>query len=474
MISWPADEYAQHNANPFGGRERLMTDRREFLTRSAGTLGALALTPAALAPGALSHRIEAELTLADRLRAELPARGERGSPELLADDEAFWARVRKSYHLDPRVTNLDHGWTNPTPSAAVDHLVRGARDLESLPADRLARLWNEVTNTTVRQALAEAMGVPGTEIALVRNATEALDTVLLGVPLSAGDEIVCSAHDYYAMLDAVEQRRARDGVVVRMVRPPVPAPSLDALAAMYEAAIGPRTRLVLLTHPSNLTGQLLPVRRIAEAAHRAGAEVVVDGAQSLGLMKDPVTSLGCDYYGASAHKWLGAPVGTGVLWMKPEHATKVWPLVPSGPAVNGMGRYEWIGTSPEYVGPAVIPALSVHGALGAERKAARLRYLSSYLRARVKAALPDARFYSGDAEQMSCGLTTIELPGTDPDAIQGKLLQQDRILVQAMGGNSRAPEIRGLRVTPNVYTSIAELDRFVAALAAARRAGLPE
>src|SRR5690606_1179920 len=237
--------------------------------------------------------------------------------------------VRQAYDLDQNVVNLDHGWTNPAPRVAMDDLNAHARRLEALPAEQLWRIWEEVTNTTVRQGLADVMGVPGDQLALVRNATEALDTVLLGVPLSRGDEIVCSAHDYYAMLDALEQREERDGVVLRMVHPPVPAPSMDALFETYAAAIGPRTRLVLLTHPSNLTGQLLPVARIAEAAHRVGAEVVVDGAQSLGVIPDSVPSLGCDYYGASMHKWLGAPVGMGALWMRPEHVAKVWPLVPS-------------------------------------------------------------------------------------------------------------------------------------------------
>src|SRR5690606_5939512 len=133
------------------------------------------------------------------------------------DDERFWSRVRRGYFLDPKVVNLDHGWTNPTPRGALDELDRRARDLESLPADRLLRFWDEITNTTVRQSLADVMGVPPNEIALVRNATEALNTVLLGLPLAAGDEIVCSAHDYYATLDALEQRSARDGVVLRMV-----------------------------------------------------------------------------------------------------------------------------------------------------------------------------------------------------------------------------------------------------------------
>ena len=429
-----------------------MADRRAFISRGAGALGALALTPAA----AFAHVADIGLAAG-------------ASPP--ADDEAFWARVRRGYALHPRILNFDNGWTNPTPADAIETFVRYARELEALPADRLPGIWDEITNTTVRKALAGAMGVPGTEIAFVRNATEALDTVLLGLPLKAGDEIVCSVHDYYAMLDALEQRRARDGVVLTMLKPPVPAPSLDALAAMYEAAIGPRTKLVLLTHPSNLTGQLLPVARIAAAAHRVGAEVVVDGAQSLGLLADPVKALECDYYGASAHKWLGTPVGLGVLWMRPEHVAKVWPLLPPAPKTTGMGRFEWIGTGPEYINPGALPALALHERIGAARKAARLHYLATHWRTQVAAAFPDAKFYAADDPAMSAGISVVELPGVDSAAIQKRLLAHDRILVQAMSG-ARSPEIRGLRVTPNVYHTPAELDRFVAALVASVKAGI--
>jgi selenocysteine lyase/cysteine desulfurase len=318
----------------------------------------------------------------------------------------------------------------------------------------------------VRTALADALGVPPAEVAVVRNATEALNTVLLGLPLKAGDEIVCSAHDYFAMLDALEQRRARDGVVLRMIRPPVPAPSYEALAALYEAAIGPRTRLVLVTHVSNLTGQMFPVQRIAAAAHRVGAEVVVDGAQSLGVQSDTVPALDCDYYGASAHKWIGTPVGLGVLWMRSAHVAKIWPLVPPPPDVTGMQRFEWIGTTPAYLQPAALPALALHRSLGAARKAARLRYLSSHLRQRLSVALPNLRFYTLAEPAMSIGITTIELPGVASNSLEKRLRGRHQILTQAMDDNKRAPEIRGLRITPNVYTTPAELDRLVAALKA--------
>lgn len=428
--------------------------RRSFLRHSSALAGAFALSAGntQALPGWLQ----------DRPAPPIPA--DRPDDEL-ARDEAFWSKVRNGYDLHPDVVNLDHGWTNPTPRWALESLVQSARQLEALPAEMLPSLWETVSTTTLRAALASAMRVPPGQIALVRNATEALNTVLLGLPLRAGDEVVCSRHDYYAMLDALDQRRARDGVVLRVLDPPVPAPSMEALEQLYANAFGPKTRLVLLTHPSNLTGQFLPVRRIADRARALGIETVVDGAQSLGLLEDPVQSLGCDYYGASAHKWLGTPVGLGVLWMRPELAPKVWPLVAPPVGEKGMARFEWIGTAPEYINVASIPAIEWHTKLGASRKAARLRHLSALIRAKVRAAAAHARFYTSDDPAMSCGLTVTEIPGADATRLQQALRRTHGILTQAMTGIRHAPAIQGLRVSPNVYTTPAEIDRFGAALA---------
>lgn len=421
-------------------------NRRDFAIHS---LAALAVSPA--------------LALVRRLDA-IEAAGSSAPPAEVAADERFWARVRAAYDLHPGVVNFDHAWTNPTSRRAIDALARGARQLEALPAEELGRLFFGSHDSAVRPALASAMGVSPAEIAIVRNATEALNTILLGLPLKTGDEIVCSSHDYFAMLDALEQRAARDGVVLRMIRPPVPAPSFDALAALYESAIGPRTRLVLLTNPSNRTGQLLPVRRIAAAAHRAGAEVVVDGAQSLGVHADLIPALDCDYYGASAHKWVGTPVGLGVLWMRPAHVSKIWPLVPPPPATTGMRRFEWLGTVPAYLETAALPALELHRSLGAARKAARLRYLSGGIRERLRAVVPNARFYTPADPSMSIGITTLEIPGVDTDALQKRLRDRHNVLTQSMTGSTRAPETGGLRITPNVYTTLNEIDRLVVAV----------
>ena len=436
-----------------------MIDRRQFAVSAFSTLSAVSLSSVALA-AAPADTVE----LSQQLSAELKLMGDAADPDRLARSEQFWERVRGAYLLNSDVINLDHGWTNPTTRAALDELVSGATALEALPAEELGRIFFGSGTAAVRAALAEIMGVNTDEIALVRNATEALNTVLLGKPMQAGDEIVCSSHDYFAMLDALEQRRARDGVTLRIIRPPLRARSHDSLAALYEAAIGPRTRLVLVTSPSNLTGQLYPVRRIAAAAHRVGAEVVVDGAQSLGVHDEPIPALDCDYYGASAHKWLGTPVGLGVLCMRPKHAAKIWPLVTPPPGTVGMRRFEWIGTSPDYLLEASAPALALHRSIGARRKAARLSYLSSYLRKRLSDAIPGIKFYTTSDPTMGTGITTIEVPGADPDVLQKRLREDHRILTQSMTGNARAPEISGLRVTPNVYTRLTEVDRLAGAM----------
>lgn len=439
----------------------MSSSRRDFLARVA----------AVAAGGSVALAIPFGIADADAL-GDWMAEGGLGTladsrpDDVVARDETYWARVRKLYALQPDVLNFDHGWTNPAPASSIRELSDSSRRLEGLPAEHLPGMWEEVSTTQLRAAMSKALQVPGSEIALLRNATEALDTVLLGYPLERGDEILCSVHDYYAMLDALEQRRARDGVVLRIIRPPIPA-SPQQLEAMYAEAIGSRTRLVLLTHPSNLTGQLLPVRRIADRAHAAGAKVVVDGAQSLGLLENPVSSLGCDFYGASAHKWLGTPVGLGILWMKAENMDKVWPLIPSPATEKGRARFEWIGTAPEYINVASLPALALHSEIGAGRKAARLRFLASRVRA-LGGSIRGVNFYASSPE-MAFGLTTFEIDGVDSAKLQQVLRRKHNILVQAMVGIRSDDRIRGVRLSPNVYSTPAEVTRVMTAIATESR-----
>lgn len=384
-------------------------------------------------------------------------------PDEIASDEAFWAEIRKGFELPEGVINLDNGYCNPLSREVMNELIEKTRYVERLPGKRVETLYEEVTQPKVVGGLARVLGVPSDELALTRNATEALDTVILGMPMKAGDEILCCAHDYYAMLDAIEQRRKRDGISVKMLQPPVPA-TMESLAEMYSRAITPKTKLVLVTHASNMTGQIYPVKRIAEAAHKAGAEVLVDAAQTMALLDHKIPDLDCDYYGASLHKWLMCPVGAGVLWMRKHHVEKIWPLVPPPAAAKGMQKFQWSGTYPEFISASAGKAIEFHERIGAARKEARIRHLADHWRKRV-GAIEGVKFYTSAAPESSCGLGIFEWEGVDLGAVQKKLWEEEKILTQFMhdyGGRDKG--LKGLRVTPNVYTSTAELDRFVAAL----------
>jgi isopenicillin-N epimerase len=423
--------------------------RRNFLSKIGAAGGVLALGPT-LKTGA------AEMLAGENLKAVATA-----------DNEAFWMKVRAGFDLAPGVINLDNGYCNPLSRETMTDLVNRTRYIEQLPAKRLEELMESVTYKELKPGLARLLGVPADEIAFTRNATEALDTVILGLPMKAGDEIVCCSTDYYAMLDAIEQRRDRDGVVVRMIQMPFPAASADAITALYAKEINSKTKLVLVTHASNLTGQIFPVKQIAGLAHRVGAEVVVDGAQTMAILDHNVPDLDCDYYGASLHKWLAAPVGSGLLWMRKEHQAKVWPLIAPPRDKTGMERFEWCGTFPEFISSASVPAVRFHEKLGAARKEARMRHLTRYWRAKVE-KIPGVRFFAN--ENATCGLGVFEIAGIDAGKLQKELWDKHKILVQHMTGGKRLPQLSGIRVTPNIYTTTVELDRFISTLKVSIRA----
>lgn len=422
--------------------------RRNFLSTIGAAGGALALPP--------TLRVGASDIFDSRY-----------SNTLVASDDKFWTMVRTGFDLPLGVINLDNGYCNPLSRETMDDLVSRVRYIQQLPARRLEELYQGVTSKRLRPGMAKLLGVPADEIAFVRNTTEALDTVILGLPMQAGDEIVCSSTDYYAMLDAIDQRRRRDGIVVRMIQPPFPLSTPDAITSLYEREFNRKTKLVLVTHASNLTGQIFPVKQIAEVAHRFGAELVVDGAQTMALLDYKIPELDCDYYGASLHKWLAAPVGCGVLWMRKEHMSKVWPLIAPPADMNGMMRYEWCGTFPEFVSSAALPAVRFQEKLGSQRKEARMRYLTHYWRSKAE-KIPGLRFFA--EENASCGLGVFEIAKMDAAKIQKELWTNYKILVQHMMGGQRLPQLSGIRVTPNVYTTKAELDRFVDALVVITRA----
>lgn len=426
------------------------TSRRTFLTALGAGGAALGLAPT----------IRAEIS--SSLNSILMRAKDR-EPDDVARDEAFWAEIRKGFDLPAGIINLDHGYCNPLSREVFSDLIEKAKYVEQLPGKRLETLYEDTTKPKVTGGLARVLGVPPDELALTRNATEALDTVILGLPMKAGDEILCCSHDYYAMLDAIEQRQKRDGITVKMLQLPLPA-TLHSLAEMYSRAITPKTKLVLVTHASNMTGQIYPVKRIAAAAHKVGARVLVDGAQTMALLDYKIPDLDCDYYGASLHKWLMCPVGAGVLWMRKQHMEKIWPLVPPPGVATGMLKFQWSGTYPEFISASAAKAIEFHEKLGAARKEARIRYLTHYWRQKVE-TLRGVKFYTSNDPGSSCGLGIFEWDGVDLEVVQKSLWEKEKILTQFMsdfGGRDKA--LKGLRVTPNIYTSTVELDQFVEGL----------
>jgi selenocysteine lyase/cysteine desulfurase len=370
-----------------------------------------------------------------------------------------WMRVRADFELEPGVINLDNGWSCPPPRAVQESYDRQMHAIARLPAHRLSTMRHEVTEPVVRPAVAALFGVPADHIALVRNATEAIGTVLLGFPLAAGDEIVACEEDYWHMLSMLWTRIEREQVVPRPVEIPIPAPSPQAIVDAYAKQITDKTKLVLVTHASNRTGQIMPVAEIAKVAHAHGAEVAVDGAQTFALLEYQVPELDGDYFACSLHKWLMAPQASGALWMRPEHTAKIPPRF-GGHSKRPMERYEMFGQVAEAAFAVVPEAIAYHRRIGPGRKQARMRELVAHLRAGLR-TIPSIKFYTVDEPWASCGLLTFELPGRDPEAIQKQLWDQHRVLVQAQ---VQLPNIRGVRLSPAIYTSVDELDRAIDAI----------
>lgn len=395
-----------------------------------------------------------------------------GTPEESATDEEFWREIQQAFSINRSIVNLDNGNVCPSPRIVTEAMVRYTWEAEDSPAFMVHEVL-ERQGGALMESLATLCGCGSDELALTRNATEALHNVLLGVPLKAGDEVLTTAHDYWGMLDALEQRRDRDGITLTMIPVPVPATSLDQLAAAFERAMTPRTRLILVSHAVNLTGQLFPIKQLCETAHRRGIQVVVDGAQTFALLDYKIPDLGCDYFGTSLHKWLLAPIGTGLLYVRRDHIASTWPLMPAPAGDRGaMSKFWNLGTFSPAPFLAISEAIAFHNGIGAARKEARLRYLTRYWTDKAR-DIPGIRFLASFAPEMSCGLATFQLGEVDSDALRQYLLERYSIVVQSMG-TRRDPAIKGLRVTPNVYTTLEELDRFVAVLHDVGRNGIPK
>ena len=426
-----------------------MVDRRRFL-------GALGLP--ALAWGA-----SFDPRLAREALASLAELGEDEDP-----DESFWAGIARAFTVDRSLVNLNNGGVSPSP-AWVQEAMKRHLDFSNLaPAHTMWKVL-EPQRETVRQRLARHWGVDPEEVALTRNASESLQICQLGLDLEPGDEVLTTDQDYPRMITTFRQRERREGIVLKQFPLPVPAEDPAAVVALFEQHVTPRTRLILVCHMVNLTGQILPVREVVAMARARGIPVLVDGAHALAHFDFRISDLDCDYYASSLHKWLFAPHGTGLLYVRRERIGELWPLMAASEEQReDIRKFEEIGTHPAAGFLAIAEALTFHQGLGGARKERRLvalrdrwaRRLLEHERVHLNTSL---------APGLACGIANVRLEGIDTLALAQWLWKERRILVVAIGH----PDCAGLRVSPSVYTTHEEIDRFSEALEHVLQHGLP-
>ena len=390
---------------------------------------------------------------------KLVQKNEHRSPQELAADEDFWANIRQGYRLKPDYINLENGYYCFIPRYILERYQEYIEDINYQGSWYMRTvLWHN--RDAIRARLAETAGCEPGEIAITRNTTESLDTVIGGFPWKAGDEAVMSEQDYFSMLDMFKLQAQRHGIVNKRINVPMHPTSDEEVVNAYAQAITPKTKLLMVCHMVNITGHILPIRKICDMAHSRGVEVMVDGAHAFAHIDFKIPDLGCDYYGASLHKWLSAPLGSGLLYVKKDKIEKLWPMMAHmGYEGADIHRINHIGTHPAATDLAIGDALDYYHMIGAERKEARLRYLQEYWSRQVR-ELPHIQVNTPAQSQRACGIANVGIKGMKPADMADTLLKKHHIWTVAIDGAG----VQGCRISPNVYTTTKELDVFVKAL----------
>lgn len=391
------------------------------------------------------------------------------SPEQAATDEDFWAVVQQSFSVTRGIVNLNNGGVSPSPRIVTEAFVRYTWEQEDATAYTMWQIL-EPQSETIRTGLAEIFGCDAEEIAITRNASESLEILLMGLDLKSGDEILTTTQDYPRMLTTLRQREMREGLKLNLIKVPIAPKNANDLATPFERAVTPKTKLILMSHQINITGQIMPVRRVCEMARARGIETIVDGAHSFAQFDFRRDDLQCDYFGTSLHKWLYAPKGTGMLYVRKEKIPKVWALMASEKKQAGdIRKFEEIGTHSAAMRLAIGEAVLFHRALGARRKEARLRHLSRYWMNKLK-NVPRVGFNTSFDDAQSCAIANFKIEGVSPTEIGGYLFSKHKIFTTPIVHD----EFTGIRITPNVYTTLWELDRFCEIVERIARGGLPK
>lgn len=398
-------------------------------------------------------------SLALVLGREAWARYAKLPPAQLAQDEDFWAQIRAKYVLTPDYINLENGFYLMQSQPVLEAFIRRVRDI-NVQASRYMRTVMPDDNLAVRRRLAAAAGCPVEELVITRNTTESLDTVIGGFHWQPGDEAVMAQQDYGAMLDMFGLQARRYGIVNRIVSLPMDPRSDDEIVRLYESAVTPKTRLLMICHMVNITGQLLPVAAVADMAHRHGVQVMVDGAHSFGQLEFAIPDLRSDYFASSLHKWLGSPLGSGILWVRRDHIPELWPTFAElGIPDTDIRRLNHTGTQPVHTILGINDALDFHESIGIARKEARLKYLQRYWTDQVRGH-PRIYLNTPSDPRRSGAIANVGVTGIEPAALGNTLFDRYKIWTVAIDGAG----VRGVRVVPHLFTSTADLDALVRAL----------
>ncbi|MDF9797053.1 selenocysteine lyase/cysteine desulfurase [Catalinimonas alkaloidigena] len=417
--------------------------RRAFL-KKAGSLSAFAAT--------------LPFTHSQNFKSYIASINQR-SPVQVATDEKFWDEVRKAYKVSPDFINLENGYYSLAAEPVISAQEAHIRMINQIPSYYMRKKQWE-NHKQVKKAMAEFVGVSPEEIVICRNTTEALDTVILGLKMNAGDEAIMTNQDYGSMLATFNQRARRDGIVNKVISLPLHPISDQEIVDAYEKAVTPNTKVILVTHLINITGQVLPVRKIAEMAHSKGIEIIADSAHAVGQLDFKIPELDCDYLGSSLHKWVGAPLGSGLLYIRKDRIEKVWPLFGDDTyADDDIRKFEHIGTHPCATELSIIDALEFQKTIGIANKQARLRYLKNYWLEKVKDNHNIIINTPYEAKRSS-GIANVGVKGLAPAELADKLFDNFNIFTVAI--NTEA--VKGCRITPHLYTSKDELEQLISAL----------
>jgi isopenicillin-N epimerase len=422
-----------------------MSTRRSFLT-GAGVAG---LVGSSFRADALVRAAGADKAVGNAPACEL------------ASNEDFWSEIQRAFETDRTIINFNNGGVCPTPTHVLDQMIRDLQFTNESPARNMWQIL-EPRVESVRRDLAHEFGCDTEEIAVTRNASESMETLIFGIDLKPGDEVIITDQNYPRMITSWEQRARRGGIVVKKISFPLPLPSSSNLVDRVLQAISAKTKVIELPHITNYSGQILPIRDVVRLGRDKGIEVFVDGAHAFAQFPFKCDDLECDYYGSSLHKWLLAPIGTGFLYVRKAKQKSIWPLMAAGPAMDeDIRKYEEIGTHPAANHNALAAALAFHRSIGADRKIARLRYLRDRWAQPLLAAGNRVRLWTPigqDAPSGAIGL--VQIDGIDSVKLAEYLWDRQRIVVIPI----KHEQFEGIRVTPNVYSTLDEVDVFVDAM----------